>query len=265
MEHDDIGEVVAQRRRGLEAARRRRLVVDLGVALVDHEQEIMGARKLERALQIVEAGDGALRIGRAAEIEDRRARQHRLRYRLEVRKESRRRGRVEIMDLGAAHHAAAAIDHVVGVGDEDERLLPGLGLRHRDLPDQEQAFLGAGDRQDVALGGDHARRQPIAPRQPLRHRRAVAGRAVHGGIAVPEMGVLGDHALDEMRRRVLGIAHRHHDRRGVGARRLGRQQLSQLGEGVIAEAIETRIVLHADRPPEEHAAASSPSAVKPIL
>jgi len=183
-------------------------------------------------------------IGGAAEIKDRGARQHLLGDRAEIGQEAGLGGRIHVIGLGTRHHAAAAVDIVVGIGQQAERHLAGLGLGHRDLRHQEQALLGAGDRQDIALGRDHAGRERIAPREPRRHRLAIGGDARHRWVPVPELRILGDHLGDETRRLMQRVADRHDDRRRVGLGRERRQQCVELGEGVVAEPIEARIVLH---------------------
>ncbi len=52
MEDQDIAQIAAQRGAGLERARRRRAVVDLAIALVDREHEIIGAGERDGPLEI---------------------------------------------------------------------------------------------------------------------------------------------------------------------------------------------------------------------
>src|SRR6185437_1759997 len=73
VEDEDIAEIAAAREAGLERTGGRRLIVDLAIALVDGEHEIEIARQLDRLLQVVETGYGALRVGGRAEIEERAA------------------------------------------------------------------------------------------------------------------------------------------------------------------------------------------------
>ena len=69
MEDGDVAERVfaagrVHRQRRLEAADRRVLGVDLGVALVDRQHGVVLPALGDKLLQIVEAGDRTLRIGR---------------------------------------------------------------------------------------------------------------------------------------------------------------------------------------------------------
>src|SRR2546421_357516 len=73
MKHDNILKIVAERGAGFERSGRRRAVVDLGVALVDRQDKIVFARQPDRLLQIIEARDRALRVGRRAQIKQRGA------------------------------------------------------------------------------------------------------------------------------------------------------------------------------------------------
>src|SRR6266704_4488151 len=111
MEDEHIRRLAAERRAGFEPADRRRLVVDLGVAFVDREDEIVFARQQDRALEVVEAGAAALRIARRDEVEERRPLERRLVELVEIGQEAGRRGGVEIDRLTAGKTGAALIDN----------------------------------------------------------------------------------------------------------------------------------------------------------
>ena len=126
MEHDDVGEPSAERGAGFERARRRRAVVDLGVALVDRQHEIVAPRQLDRLFQIVEAGDRALRVGRRAQVEQRGALQGLARDRRKVGHEVVVARRVEEHRVGAGHRRRAVVDEIVRVRHQHDR--PGARL-----------------------------------------------------------------------------------------------------------------------------------------
>ncbi len=73
---------------GLQRAGRRLIGVDLGIAFIRRDQEIMLPREREPVLQIVERGDRPLRISRGAKIDHRRLLECRVILRIERRHES---------------------------------------------------------------------------------------------------------------------------------------------------------------------------------
>ena len=226
---------------GLEHARRRRAVIDLAVAFIDDEHEIIGAGERDRLLEISEIGDGALRVGRAAEIEQRAA--------LELLSGSASRsGRKPVAAVASsgtisapAMTGAAEIDEVIGIGQQHDRRLAGLCLGHRQAGRHVEAFLGAGERQHMAIADDHAVGQMIAAAEPAGAGRAVFGRPGHRRIAVPQMRALGDDAREQRRRRVLRLTDRHEDRRLVRTRAYAGEQLAEPGEGIVGKASEPGI------------------------
>src|SRR5262249_35209447 len=70
VEDEQIARLAAERGAGLEPAGRRRAVIDLRVALVDDDDEIVLPREADDALQVGEIGDRTLRIAGRAEIKE---------------------------------------------------------------------------------------------------------------------------------------------------------------------------------------------------
>ena len=166
MKHDDPVEAVTQRGAGFERSGRRRAVVDLGIAFVDREHEIKATRQEDRLLQIVEAGDRALRVGRRAQIKQRGALEHLARDRGEIGHKAVLARRVEKHRLGPGHRRRAVVDEVIRVGHQYDRALAGLAARHDEARQQIEPLLGAGEHEDMAVGRSARRRQVVAPRQP---------------------------------------------------------------------------------------------------
>src|SRR4029079_11230371 len=73
----------------LEGARRRRVRIDLRITFIREDQEIEAPREFDGFCQVVQAGYGALRVGRRPEIEGCRALEQTLVHHIEVRQEPR--------------------------------------------------------------------------------------------------------------------------------------------------------------------------------
>ena len=82
-----------------------------------------------------------------------------------------------------------------------------------------EALAAARDRRDLRVGVDPAARDRIAALQVAQRCAPEFGRAGHGRVAVPQVGVGGDGLGQPGRRRILRLAHRHVDRRQL---RIGR-------------------------------------------
>ena len=104
----------------LEAAGRRLARVDLGVALVEEQHEVVLARQRQGLAQIVGAGDGALRVGGRAQEEGRRASQDvgLARERIEVGQMAGLGGGVEIDGLAAGAVGAAEVGLIERIGQQ---------------------------------------------------------------------------------------------------------------------------------------------------
>ena len=206
MEHDDVVEIAAEPRTGLQAADRRRAVVDLGVALVERHHEIVAARQFDPALEIIERGDGALRVGGRADIGQGRALQHAWRQPVDVRQEAGvRAGRHEDR-FGPGNRGRTGVDVVEGIGDENRRPLAACPFGHRRQGDHEQPFTRSRHRQQLLVGIDHAGRQMVAPLQPVGCRRAKIRRALGQRVFRPLRRFPHEYLAEHRRRRHLRLA-----------------------------------------------------------
>ncbi len=191
---------------GLQDADGRRAVVDLGIALVGHQQKIVAPGQRHGAAPIGQIGHRALGIGGRAEIEDGRPLQQRRRQGLEIRQEAGRRRAGEIDGFGTGRHGAGLVGLIEGVGEQRQRHAPRLAARHRRQRHHEQALARALQRQDGAVGVDQARRQPVAAREPGGHGAAQAGRALDRRIDAIALEAGGQRAAAELRHAVARLA-----------------------------------------------------------
>ncbi len=225
---EEAGFPLAERGAGFERARRRRAVVNLGVALVGREHEIVFAGEADRLLQIVEAGDRPLRSSTAST--DRTARsalERRFGDRIEIGKEPVVARRVEEHRLGARHRRRAVIDEVIRVRHQHDGLAPGLFARHDETGKEIEPLLGAGEGHDMALGVERARRELVAPAEPIDDRLAQLGGAGHRRVSVPLVRMGGEGLGEQRRRLMLRLADRHRDDLVVDPRRHRAEQRAQ--------------------------------------
>ena len=204
--------------RRFEGTRRRCAGVDLGVALVDRQHGVVLAAETQQVLEIVLAGDRALRIGRGAEIDDRHPPPGRLVETLIVRQEAVRGLGVDQQRLAARQDRAAQIGLVERVGQRDDRLGSALLLRRRHRRDDVDAFLAARRRMDVHVRIEQALGQLVAPRQPFADREIEVRQALVRRIAVPAIDLVDHDLAREGRHRALRLADRHVDHRQVRRR-----------------------------------------------
>ena len=218
VEDQQVAEALAQRLRRFEGTGRRVAIIDLGIAFVDDQHEIVLPGQADRLLQIIEVGNGALRIRRRAEKGQRRPVEEVGVERGEIGQEPGRARRRQRHHLGAGHDRRPAIGLVERVGDERRRPLSGLLRRHGQLRSQIQAFLGAGQRQQMAEWIEEAGFEIIAPGQPVAGGRAKLVRAHDRRVAVPLIG-MGCHDLcDPGWRRMLRLADTQDQRPFIAAR-----------------------------------------------
>ncbi len=229
--------------RRLQRAGGRRVAIDLGVALVDGEDKVMGDGGLEQRRQGVEAGCRALRIGRGTQVDQRRLLQCLRPQRAEIRQKAALGGGGNENRLGAGHHRGARIDVVERVGHQHQRAPgAGCGFRHRGEGEHEQRLTGAGHRQDIFVGVDIAGRQAVARSQPVGHGVAEAGGAAQRRIVPPLLGVMGQGRGDEIGRRVARLAERQGDRLDVAGGRdaveHGVQPLERIGNQIVKARVQ---------------------------
>ena len=187
MKDDDVVETLPQRRASLERSRRRYPIVDVRIALIDAEDEIVGARELDGKFEALQAGDRPLRIGGRAEIRDRRAVEHRHVDGAQVT-ESIGAGRGQEHRLRPAEQGRGEINLIERVGDQNGRHVPVSVFRHDNLRDQKQRLSGAGYREHVLFRIEQPPGESIAPREPVDNGATEVRRTLHRGVAAPVVG-----------------------------------------------------------------------------
>ena len=261
MEHDDVVEAAAVGQRRAQGSRRRCHVPQLAVALVDRQHETVSPREPHGPLQVVEVGHGTLRVRGRAKIEQGRPFQQGRCQDVEVGQEAGGGGGREQHRLGTGHDRRTVIDRIDRVRHQHRRHGRRAGAGHQHGRQQIEAFLGAGERQHVAVRIERIRRQLEPPRQPAGSGGTELGGAVDRWVAVPLMRV-GRHRLGQQgRRRMLGLAQRQIQGR-AGRSRNARQQRRQTAERKLGQTIEAFVALHGlqvnrivprRRSPEPHA------------
>ncbi len=247
MEHQAAAEVpVAGAPGRAEQAGRRMGVVemDLAVALVggDHEVVPFGQRDELRKAVLIQNRAG--RVGGRAEIEQLASFPDGLGYGVEIGLEAGFLGGIEIDRLGAGEQGGALVDLVERIGHEHG----GCGRVPVDdgLGDREQGLAGAVDGQDVMLRMERAFRQIEPGGQPAHDGLAQLGASLRQRIVGHLMQMADERLDDEMRRIVTGLADREIDV-GQGSRWFGiLEQGSEPFERIGLELIE--IGVHALRP-----------------
>ena len=239
MEHQHVA--VTQNGARLRDSGRRLAAVDLGVAFVHAEHEIVVPGQPHRRFQVIQAGRRALRVGRRAKVEKRGARQGRLVHGGQVGQEAGLPRRRQEHRLGPRHDRRSRVHMVVRVGDEDGRRGAAPAVGQGQGGGHEQGLAGAGDGQDLGGRVDGAVGQAIAANQPRRHRVPEPGRAADRGIPAPQMGVGGQGLGEHGRRPVLGLA--DGQRQGLDARGGSDavEQRPEAGERIGGQPVETGI------------------------
>jgi hypothetical protein len=196
------------------------------------------AREQDGLLQVVETGDRALRVGRRAQIHDLRPVERRRIEGVEIGQEVGRARRRHQHRVGPGEQGRAEIDLVERVGDEGERARALVAAGDAERRRHVEAFARAGAWRDHRLGIDHAGRQLVPARQPVRAGLAELGRAVDRRVAVPVL-VARDDVADELGRAVLRLADRERDRLDIGAWADALDQRGEALKGIVAQRIET--------------------------
>ena len=241
MKHDDIfTAAVADCGADLERAWRRRGVVQLGIAFVDRQHEIVRPGESDQGLEICRGRRGALGIGRRAQEAEGRAVEHIGRQCGVIGQIPGRRRRRHEHRLGPGAGGGPGIGGVERVGQQHERRPAGARQRvgDRDLGDQEQALAAAGQRQHLAFGIDADFGQAVAAAQPADDGGPQLQRAPQRRIAAPFGLAFGDRPGDGGRERVVRLAEGQIDRaqtRGRG--QTGGQRLNP-GERAVAEVVQ---------------------------
>ena len=226
----------------LQRARRHLTGINLGVTLIDGQHCVVLATEPQQLLDILDAGDGALRIGRRAEIDHRHAPPRRLVDLVEFRQVAVFDAGIDQQRFGAREYGATQIGLIERIGQGHDRLAAALHLRRADRRDDVDAFLAARRRMDMPVGVEQAGRQPVAPGQPLADRQVEVGQALVGRIAVPAVDLVVDDLAREGGHRALRLADRHVDRRQMRRRRDRSQKSVQPREREIGQGFgEARI------------------------
>jgi hypothetical protein len=241
VKHDHVIEPALHAGRGLERADRGRPGVDLGIAFVDQQDEIIAPRERDQAPQVREIGRGALRVRWRAQIERGGALEQLGPQIVERRQMAARRGYRQQHRLRAGDRGGAQVHIVEGVGQQDRGRPARLALGHDHLRDHEQGFLGARAGQNVPLGIERAVGQMVATRQPVGDRLAKCRCAADGRIAPPEIPVLLERLCQQLRDRMHRLADREIDRGAPRRRRHGLEQQREPPEHVVAETLQPRI------------------------
>ena len=244
MERHDIVEGTAEPRADFQHAGRRVAAVDFRVAFVEGGDEIVPPGERDEPGQVFGVGRGALRIGRIAQIDQRRAAQHVLADAFEIGQEVVLRRGGDVDGLAAGHHRRTLVDVVGRIGHQDGgpfAVRPILRARHGQLRDLEQAFLRSRQGQQVARRLQHALRQPETARQPTGRRVPERRRAARARIFVPEIAVFGQGRIGKRGLRQLRFAQMHQQRRHAGGRRRSLQKNGELLEGIVEQMIDATV------------------------
>ena len=185
----------------------------------------MAAGKPGELVEIIAAGDGALRVRRRGEVEGDRARQQRVVERVEIGQEAARARRRQIDRLAIGGERTGAISGVERIGDQHRGFAgawadPALGGDSA----EEQALARAIEHEHFVFGIDRPR-QFVAAAEPLRDRAAECIAAFVGRVAAEFVEMGGEFGTDEGRNRMLWLADRQID--GRLARRDAGDQLGQ--------------------------------------
>ncbi len=240
-DHQPLG-VGADPARHLERAGGRLVAVDLRIALVGEDAEIVALGEIEKHAPVAPVGHRALRVRGRADIGDRGAVEHVRGQAGEVRQVTGFGAAGQIDRLGPGRQRGHGVALVEGVRQQHQGLPAALALGREREAGVEEALAGAVERQDRALRVAVGLGDAVAPRQPVRDRLAQLRNALVRRIAREAAGVLGQDAGHEIRDRVPRLADRHGDLRPAG--RDAVQERAQAREGVFGQRLEAPGELH---------------------
>ncbi len=192
----------------MQEARRRRVVVEinLGVALVGRDHEVVLLRQFERVLQILLRRCGARGVAGVAQKQHFAAIPDVGRHGVEIGDVTVRCARVEEIRLRAGQQGRAFVDLVERVGHRHDRVLLGAD---DGLDEGEERLARAVHRQHHGFRAHLVGAQLEAAFQPLRDGRAQLDQTDGRGIAAEPMQVLAQRLEHERWRLVLRLADRH--------------------------------------------------------
>ncbi|MDT4837851.1 hypothetical protein FQZ97_715940 [compost metagenome] len=208
--------------------------VELAVALVGGDHEVVFVGQGDQLLQGVQRDQRAGGVARRAEEEDLAALPDVRRHGVEVRVEAVLRQAGQVVRLGAGQQGRTFVDLIEGVGADHQAV---VGTVDHGLGEGEQGFAGTVHRQHVAGGVEPAGRHLEAALAPLGDGLA-QGRDAQGGGVHSELFEIGRQGLgDEGRGAVLGLADGQGDglllRRWLGAGQQGTEFLEGVGLQVV--------------------------------
>ena len=197
----------------------------------------MAVGQREQPPPVLRRSDPAGRIVGRANVDQLRARPHRVGDGVPVRREASRGVGVDAVGLGAGQQRGPLVDLVERVGHHDGRA--GAAAVDDGLREREQRLAAAQHRQHRGRGIE--RRQAMAADEPAGNGFAQRGGADRRGI-IRQSAEAGDERVeDELRRRVPGLADRQVDRRERGVRHHAGKQRPQPLEGVGVQTRESGI------------------------
>jgi hypothetical protein len=215
---------------GGERTRRRGLAVDLAVALVGEDAEVVALGEGEEAPPVVRVGDRALGVRGRADVGKGDAVEERRRQGGVIGQEAGLAGRGHRHRLRADGEGGSAIGLVERVRHEDRRAAAGLGLGREGEAGAEQALAGAVQRDHLRVGVDA---DAVAAGEPGGDGGAELGGALVRRVAAELVGLRRNGLGDDRRQRVLRLADRHRELGAAGGRAL--EQPSQPRERVFRQ------------------------------
>ena len=196
----------------LQRAGGRRVAVDLRIAFIGENQEIIFLGQRDQIGPIVARGDNALRIGGGAKIGRRGAAEHLFGQAGEIGQMPGLGGGGDHDGLCPARDRADHIDLVERVRHQNRRFLPVLGRRAERDDGVIQPLAGAVQRHNLAVGVHF---DPVAAGNPCGDGTAQLGRAVVWRVLVKAFGVFRDLIRNPSRKRMFRLANGHMDRRAT--------------------------------------------------
>ena len=226
MKDRDPFRVGALCRRDIDQARGRVSAVDLGIAFVGEDAEIVLFGEIEKGREVFAARHGPLRVRGRADEDDGRAVEHVRGKRCEIREEPGFGGRRDEHGIGHGGDRTHGVDLVERVRDQHERALAGLFFGAEGEDGVEKALARAVQPHDPVRGDGCTE----TAGDPAGYRLEHLGRAVIRGVFSKLGDGLGQHVRHPIRKRVPGFPDGH--RVDVAARGCLPQKRTQTRERV---------------------------------
>ena len=190
----------------LQGADRRRVAIDLGIAFVREDLEVVAFGQFQQRGPVRAVGTDPLRVRGRADVGDGRAVQKVGRQRCEIRQETGFRATGQVNRFGARGDRGNGIALIERVRQQDRRALAILGFRRQRDAGAEQPLARAVQRQDLRFRVAIAFAHLIAPRQPIRDGRTQLGGSLVRGILRQFCGVLQHDRSDKIGNGMLRFA-----------------------------------------------------------